>query len=100
MLLSCYVLGKGTIFSIPLSDKISIEKEEYSIESLTIDILKKYIWKREEKNLKFADNASELELRHVNVKEVLGVFNEVDIKQKLEGNKMKPNFLFSRTRLP
>ncbi|GBC22021.2 hypothetical protein GLOIN_2v1482214 [Rhizophagus irregularis DAOM 181602=DAOM 197198] len=77
MLLSCYVLGKGTIFSIPLSDKISIEKEEYFIESLTIDILKKYIWKQ-----------------------VVGVFNKVDIKQKLEGNKMKPNFLFSRTRLP
>ncbi|EXX66378.1 hypothetical protein RirG_124380 [Rhizophagus irregularis DAOM 197198w] len=53
------------------------------------------------KNLKFADNASELELWHVNVvKEVVGVFNKVDIKQKLEGNKMKPNFLFSRTRLP
>ncbi|CAB5386898.1 unnamed protein product [Rhizophagus irregularis] len=63
--------GKGTIFSIPLSDKISIEKEEYSIESLTIDILKKYIWEREEKNLKFTDNASELELWHVNVEEVV-----------------------------
>ncbi|PKY63232.1 hypothetical protein RhiirA4_491474 [Rhizophagus irregularis] len=77
MLLSCYVLGKGTIFLIPLSNKISIEKEEYSIESLTIDILKKYIWEQ-----------------------VVGIFNEVDIEQKLEGNKMKPNFLFIRTRLP
>ncbi|CAB5379351.1 unnamed protein product [Rhizophagus irregularis] len=96
MLLSCYVLGTGTIFSIPLSDKIVIKREEYSIESLTIDILKKYIWEREKENLKFTDNASKLDLWHVNIEEVVDIFNEDDIVQKLEGKKMKPNFLFSR----
>lgn len=96
MLLSCYVLGTGTIFSIPLSNKIVIKREEYSIESLTIDILKKYIWEREKENLKFTDNASKLDLWHVNIEEVVDIFNEDDIVQKLEGNKMKPNFLFNR----
>jgi hypothetical protein len=96
MLLSCYVLGTGTIFSIPFSDKIVIKKEEYSIESLTIDILKKYIWECEKENLKFTDNAFKLDLWHVNVEEVVDIFNEDDIVQKLKGNKMKPNFLFSR----
>ncbi|GES76291.1 hypothetical protein GLOIN_2v1773495 [Rhizophagus clarus] len=62
MLLSCFVLGTGTIFSIPLSEKVTIKKDEFSIKSLTIDILKKH---------------------------------EDDI-QKLGGNKMKPNFLFSK----
>ncbi|PKY49591.1 hypothetical protein RhiirA4_528156 [Rhizophagus irregularis] len=47
MLLSCYVLSTGIIFSIPLNNKIVIKKEEYSIESLTIDILKKYIWEHQ-----------------------------------------------------
>ncbi|CAB5291204.1 unnamed protein product [Rhizophagus irregularis] len=96
MLLSCYVLSTGTIFSIPLSNKIVIKREEYSIESLTIDILKKYIWEREKENLKFTDNASKLDLWHVNIEEVVDIFNEDDIVQKLEGNKMKPNFLFNR----
>ncbi|RGB29766.1 hypothetical protein C1646_672199 [Rhizophagus diaphanus] len=96
MLLSCYVLGTGTIFSIPLSNKISIKKKEYSLELLTINILKKYIWECEKEILNFADNASKLEFWHVNVEDVVGVFNEDDIKQKLKGNKMKPNFLFRK----
>ena len=96
MLLNCFVLGTGTGFSIPLSEKVSIKEDEYSIKSLTIDILKKYIWEREKDNLKdLTNNASKLELWHVNVEEVVDIFNENDIVQKLEGNKMKPNFLFS-----
>ena len=96
MLLNCFVLGTGTGFSIPLSEKVSIKEDEYSIESLTIDILKKYIWEREKDNLKdLTNNASKLELWHVNVEEVVDVFNEDDIVQKLGGQKMKPNFLFS-----
>lgn len=91
-ILNCYVLNTRTIFSIPLKDKISIKKNEYS----TIDILKKYIWECEKVNFKFTDNASNLKLWHVNVEDVVGIFNEVDIKQKLKGNKMNPNFLFNK----
>ncbi|RGB43525.1 hypothetical protein C1646_737945 [Rhizophagus diaphanus] len=94
-LLSCYVLGTGTIFSIPLGDRILVKKEEYPLKFLSIDILKKFIWEREKEHFEFTDNASKLDLWHVNVEEVVDVNNEDDIVQKLGGNKMKPNFLFS-----
>ncbi|CAG8628921.1 16400_t:CDS:2 [Funneliformis caledonium] len=96
MLLNCFVLGTGTGFSIPLSEKVSIKNDDYFIKSLTIDILKEYIWERKNNILKdLTNDASKLELWLVNVEEVVDVFNEDDIVQKLEGNKMKPNFLFS-----
>ncbi len=96
MLLNCFILGTGTGFSIPLSEKVSIKNDDYSINSLTIDILKKYIWEWEKDILKdLTNHASKLKLWHVNVKEVVDVLNEDDIVQKLKGNKMKPNFLFS-----
>src|SRR6266540_4256915 len=96
MLLNCFILGTGTGFSIPLSEKDSIKNDDYSINSLTIDILKKYIWEWEKDILKdLTNHASKLKLWHVNVKEVVDVLNEDDIVQKLKGNKMKPNFLFS-----
>ena len=97
MLLNCFILGTGTGFSIPLSEKVSIKHDDYSINSLTIDILKKYIWEREKDILKdLTNHASKLELWHVNVEEVVDVLNEDDIVQKLGGNKMKPNFVFSK----
>ena len=97
MLLNCFVLGTGTGFSIPLSEKVSIKNDDYSVKSLTIDILKEYIWERKNNILKdLTNDASKLELWHVNVEEVVDVFNEDDIVQKLEGNKMKPNSLFSK----
>src|SRR4051812_34008591 len=96
MLLNCFVLGTETGFSIPLSEKVSIKNDDYSIKSLTIDILKEYIWERKNNILKdLTNDASKLELWHVNVEEVADVFNEDDIVQKLGGKKMKPNFLFS-----
>ena len=70
--------------------------QQYLTKSLTFDILKKYIWERENNILKdLTNDASKLELWLVNVEEVVDVFNEDDIVQKLEGNKMKPNFLLS-----
>ncbi|CAI2169618.1 7253_t:CDS:2 [Funneliformis geosporum] len=96
MSLNCFVLGTGTIFSIPLSEKIPINKVEVPIKSLTIDFLKEYIYERKNNILKdLTNDASKLELWHVNVEEVVDVFNEDDIVQKLGGNKMKPTFLFS-----
>ncbi|CAG8640318.1 11576_t:CDS:2, partial [Funneliformis caledonium] len=86
----------GTIHTIPFGEKVSVEKYEYPIKSLSINILKKYIWEREKDILKdLTNHASKLEFWHVNVEEVVDVFNEDDIVQKLGGNKMKPNFLFS-----
>ncbi|GBB99880.1 hypothetical protein RclHR1_36690001 [Rhizophagus clarus] len=77
MLLSCFVLGTGTIFSIPLSEKVTIKKDEFSIKSLTIDILKKYIWERENDILKnLTNDASKLNLWHVNVEEVVDISNK------------------------
>ena len=96
MLLNCFILDTGDGFSIPLSEKVSIKNDDYSLNSLTIDILKKYIWEQEKEILKVLTNhASKLELWHVNVKKVVDVFNKEDIIQKLEGNKMESNFMFS-----
>ncbi|UZO20554.1 uncharacterized protein OCT59_012977 [Rhizophagus irregularis] len=95
MLVNCSVLGTVTIFSIPLSDKITIKNDEYITKSLTFDILKKYIWERENNILKYLTNdASKLDLWRVDVEEVVDVLTEDDIIQKLGGKKMSPHFLF------
>lgn len=96
MSLSCFVLGVGTIFSISLSEKIPIKQDEVPIKLLTINFLKEYIYERKNNILKdLTNDASKLDLWLVNVKEVVDVFNEYDIVQKLGGKKMVPNFLFS-----
>src|SRR5688572_20891758 len=96
MALNCFVLGTGLILTIPFGESVSVEKYEYHTKSLPINILKKYIWEWEKDNLKdFTNNSSKLELWYANAKEVGDVFNEDDIVQKLGGQKMKPNFLFS-----
>ena len=85
MLLNCFVLGNGTTFSIPFSEKVYIKKEEYDIKSLTIDIFKEYIYERKNNILKdLTNDASKLDLWHVNVEEVVDVFTEDDIVQNLE----------------
>ncbi|RGB24210.1 hypothetical protein C1646_676537 [Rhizophagus diaphanus] len=96
MMLNCFVLDTEVHFPIPLDEKVSVGKYEYSIESLSISILKKYIWEREEEILKdLTNNVSKLDLWHVNVEKVVNVSNEDDIVRKLGGNKMEPNFLLS-----
>ncbi|PKY41400.1 hypothetical protein RhiirA4_454973 [Rhizophagus irregularis] len=44
---------------------------------------------------RFISNASKLDLWRVDIKEVVDVFTEDDIVQKLRGNKMRPHFPFS-----
>ena len=97
MSLNCYVPVTGTFFSIPLMNKIPIKQVEIPIGELNIDFLKKYMWEQEYnlfKNLN-VDDASRLDLWRVNVKKVVDVHTEDDIVQKLEGNKMEPNRLYS-----
>ncbi|CAB5180818.1 unnamed protein product [Rhizophagus irregularis] len=89
MLINCFVLGTETIFSIPLSDEVFISKVKYLTKSLTFDILKKYIWERENNILKdLTNDASKLNLWYVDVEEVVDVFTEDDIVRKLGGKKM------------
>ena len=47
MLLGCYVPAIRISFSIPLAEKVFIKHDEISIDTLTIDLLKKYIWEKE-----------------------------------------------------
>jgi hypothetical protein len=94
MVLNCFVLNTGTIFSVPLGEKVSIKEEEVLIKSLTTDLLKEYIW--EHRKIIFLKILLTTLPWHVNVEEVVDVFNGDDIAQKLGGNKMKPNFLFSK----
>jgi len=96
MSLNCYVPAIGIILSIPLTEKIYIKKEEYDIKSLTIDIFKKYIYERKNNILKdLTNDASDLDLWHVNVDYADGVYTEEYIVQKLGGEKMMPHFLFN-----
>lgn len=97
MLLNYFILDTGIDFSIPLSKKISIKNDDYFIKLLTINIFKKYIWKCKNNIFKdLTNDAFKLELWYVNIKEIVNIFNEDDIIQKLKGNKMKPNFVFSK----
>ncbi|GBB96505.1 hypothetical protein RclHR1_02770007 [Rhizophagus clarus] len=96
MSLGCYVPAIGIFFSIPLTKKIFIKNAEISIDKLTIDFLKKYIWEQEYNNLKeLVNDASQLNLWHVNVDDADDVYTEEDIVQKLGGRKMKPLRLFN-----
>ena len=94
MNLNCFVLDTGVLFPIPLGEKVSVEKYEYSIESLSIGTFKEYIWERKNNILKdLTNDVSKLDLWRVNVAEVVNVSNEDDIVRKLRGDKMKANFL-------
>ncbi|CAB5368102.1 unnamed protein product [Rhizophagus irregularis] len=67
------------------SDKITIKNDEYITKSLTFDILKKYIWERENNILKYLTNdASKLDLWHVDVEEVVDVLTEDDIRRRID----------------
>ena len=90
MLLGCYVPNIGIPFSIPLTEKISIEDAEIPIDQLNIDCLKQYILKKNNKFKKLVDDASELDLWRVNIDDADDVYTEEDIVQKLGGEKMKP----------
>ena len=96
MSLSCYVPAIGISFSIPLTEKFFIKNAEIPIKELTIDFLKKYIWEQESNNLnELVNDASKLDLWHVNVDNADDVYTEGDIVQKLGGVKMKPLLLFN-----
>jgi hypothetical protein len=95
MLLGCYVPNIGIPFSIPLTEKISIEDAEIPIDQLNIDCLKQYILKKNNKFKKLVDDASELDLWRVNIDDADDVYTEEDIVQKLGGVKMKPFLLFN-----
>ena len=96
MLLGCYVPAIRISFSIPLTEIIFIKNAEILIEELTIDFLKKYIWEQESNNLnELVNDASKLDLWHVNVDDADDVYTEEDIVQKLGGVKMKPLLLFN-----
>src|SRR6266498_4650516 len=96
MILSCSILDTEIIFSIPLSEKVFIKDDEILLKSLTVDLLKKYIWEREKNIIKdLTNDHSGLNLWNVNVDKVEDVFTDDDIVQKLRGKKMEPHFLFS-----
>uniref|UniRef100_U9TXP5 Crinkler effector protein N-terminal domain-containing protein n=1 Tax=Rhizophagus irregularis (strain DAOM 181602 / DAOM 197198 / MUCL 43194) TaxID=747089 RepID=U9TXP5_RHIID len=96
MNLNCFVLDTGVLFPISLGEKVSVEKYEYSIESLSVGTFKEYIWERKNNILKdLTNDVSKLDLWRVNVAEVVNVSNEDDIVRELKGDKMKANFLLS-----
>ncbi|CAB5356761.1 unnamed protein product [Rhizophagus irregularis] len=81
MNLNCFVLDTGVLFPIPLGKKVSVEKYEYSIESLSVGTFKEYIWERKNNILKdLTNDVFKLDLWRVNVAEVVNVSNENDIR--------------------
>jgi hypothetical protein len=67
MVLNCFVLNTGTIFSVPFGEKVSIKEEEVLIKSLTTDLLKEYIWEQKNNILKdLTNDASKLDLCNLN----------------------------------
>ncbi|CAB4419623.1 unnamed protein product [Rhizophagus irregularis] len=96
MNLNCFVLDTGVLFPIPLGEKVSVEKYEYSIELLSVGTFKEYIWEHKNNILKdLTNDVSKLDLWRVNIAEVVNVSNEDDIVRELKGDKMKANFLLS-----
>ena len=64
--------------------------QQYLTKTLTFDILKKYIWERENNILKdLTNDTSKLNLWYVDVKEVVVVLLD-DIVRKLGGKKISP----------
>ena len=93
MILNCFVLGIRVTFLAPLSEVVHIKNDVITLNSLTVDFFKKYIWRWEENILKdLSNDSSSLRLWNINVDEVK---DENYIIQKLKSKEMKPHYSFS-----
>ncbi|GBB94016.1 hypothetical protein RclHR1_22740003 [Rhizophagus clarus] len=72
MILNCFVLGIRVTFLAPLSEVVHIKNDVITLNSLTVDFFKKYIWRWEENILKdLSNDSSSLRLWNINVDEGL-----------------------------